>query len=174
MVESPDERESNPDKTKILSVKLNEGGVVRNETTDTLKIGATIYYKRKAGSFIYGRQNLFHGAFGIVPKQLNNYLSSADVPAFTFKSEINPKYFSRLVSHNCKSWEKLSNGSGSKRLKEDDFLGISICVPDLNTQNKIESRFEIIDFDLDKQEECLNCLIKLKNYLLSSLLRVSY
>ena len=49
--------------------------------------------------FIYGKQNFFNGAFGIVPKFLNNYYSSGDVPALNIDySKIDSKYFINYIS----------------------------------------------------------------------------
>ncbi|HHO41840.1 MAG TPA: restriction endonuclease subunit S, partial [Epsilonproteobacteria bacterium] len=68
-----------------LRVKLNVGGV---EKRPMLKdSGTTKYYVRKAGQFIYGRQNLFKGAFGVVPAELDNYESSIDLPTFDVSDE---------------------------------------------------------------------------------------
>ncbi len=55
------------DKNKLITVKLHLQGVLKNENTETLSIGATNYLVRKKGQFIYGKQNLFNGAFGIIP-----------------------------------------------------------------------------------------------------------
>src|SRR5699024_6396093 len=70
------EKEENPIKENLLTVKLHLKGIAVSENIATLKIGSTTYYKRKAGQFIYGKQNLFNGAFGIVPDYLDGYLSS--------------------------------------------------------------------------------------------------
>ena len=86
---------------KRLTVKLNLNGVYPRDTTTVERIGATRQYIRKAGQFIYGKQNLFKGAFGIIPDYLDGYLSSSDIPSFDFKENINPiwfyYYFSREI-----------------------------------------------------------------------------
>jgi len=71
----------NPDTDKRLRVRLNMLGVEKRPKTND-KEGATKYYKRKAGQFIYGKQNLHKGAFGIIPHELDGFESSLDIPAF--------------------------------------------------------------------------------------------
>jgi len=61
--------------------KLNIGGVIKRSVKEDTK-GATKYYIRHKGQFIYGKQNLFKGAFGVVPIELDGYESSSDIPAF--------------------------------------------------------------------------------------------
>lgn len=71
----------NIDKSRLLTVKLHLKGVSQNDNTNTLSLGATNYFIRKKGQFIYGKQNLFNGAFGIIPDEFDGFLSSGDVPA---------------------------------------------------------------------------------------------
>ena len=50
-----------PDTNKRLRVRLNMLGVQKRPDTND-KEGATKYYIRKTGQFIYGKQNLHKGA----------------------------------------------------------------------------------------------------------------
>ncbi|WP_157967292.1 restriction endonuclease subunit S [Candidatus Chryseobacterium massiliense] len=76
----------NIDKNKLLTVKLHLKGVLKNDNTDTLSFGATNYFIRKKGQFIYGKQNLFNGAFDIIPDEFDGFLSSGDVPTLEIKT----------------------------------------------------------------------------------------
>ena len=51
---------------KRITVRLNLKGVEKRPFEAGVE-GGTKYYIRKAGQFIYGKQNLFKGAFGINP-----------------------------------------------------------------------------------------------------------
>lgn len=94
------------DTQKRIRVKLNVGGVEKRPDTKE-KEGATKYYVRKAGQFIYGRQNLHKGAFGIVPNELDGYQSSADIPAFDVNEKCYPEwiyyFFLSRVIFTCNS-----------------------------------------------------------------------
>ena len=72
---------ANPNPDKRITVRLNVKGVEKRPFEAGVE-GGTKYYIRKAGQFIYGKQNLFKGAFGIVPTELDGFESSQDIPAF--------------------------------------------------------------------------------------------
>ena len=59
------------DSNDLMTLKLNLGGIDTGSNRETLKIGATTYYRRYAGQFIYGKQNFFNGSIAIIPKQLD-------------------------------------------------------------------------------------------------------
>ena len=130
-----------------LTVKLNLKGISVRESKTTEFEGATKQFIRKSGQFIYGKQNLHKGAFGIIPKELDGYLSSSDIPSFDFIGEINPKWFYYYFSRQSfyENLERLSTGTGSKRISPKDFLNIRIMIPDINEQNKIVSILNNID-----------------------------
>ena len=81
------------DKNKLLTVKLHLKGVIKNDSTESLSTEGTVYYVRQKGQFIYGKQNLFNGALGIIPNEYDGFLSSNDVPTLNINSDkINPFY----------------------------------------------------------------------------------
>lgn len=137
---------------KRLTIKLNLKGIYKRETKSNEKEGATKQYKRKAGQFIYGKQNLFKGAFGIIPPELDGFLSSKDLPSFDFKDNINSKWFYYYFSRSnfYKHLENLSNGTGSKRISPEEFLKIQINVPQsIEEQEKIASFLSFVDKKID-------------------------
>jgi len=70
------------DPKKRLTVRLHLKGVAAREYRGTEADGATTFYKRRAGQFIYGKQNVFKGSLGIVPPELDGFSSMQDIPAF--------------------------------------------------------------------------------------------
>jgi type I restriction enzyme S subunit len=148
------------DKTKILSVRLHLKGVVKNKSVDGLKLGATTYYIREAGQFIYGKQNLFNGALGIVPEELDGFLSSSDIPALNINTDkILPEFLMLYLSREkfYKYLEKHSSGSGSKRIGEKILLNIEINLPSRMQQEKI------IDLIRDKEKLIKTCESKISS-----------
>lgn len=140
------------DKSKILTVRLHLKGVFVNDRTESLKIGATRYIKRRKGQFIYGKQNLFNGAFGIVPKKLDGYVSSADIPTLDINTDvINRYYFYYYLSRTSyyKRLENISIGSGSKRIHENTLLKLKIKLPCIEEQTKIADFLSAIDRKID-------------------------
>ena len=86
------------DPSKRISVRLHCEGIEKRTERATDQTGATRYYKRLEGQFIYGKQNLHKGALGIVPNDLHGFCSSQDIPAFDFMPGIYPNWFLQLFS----------------------------------------------------------------------------
>lgn len=158
-----------PDPRKRIRVKLNLGGIEqRPELID--KEGATRYYIRKAGQFIYGKQNLHKGAFGIVPQELDNYESSSDIPAFDVNEICYPEWVFYFFKQNnfYLKLESLAQGVGSKRISTKQIYELKIALPDKDEQKKIlESIYE-----LEHQAEKLNSQIEYQLSLINKLKKV--
>ena len=157
---------------KRLTVKLNLKGVYKREIKPNEKEGATKQYKRKAGQFIYGKQNLFKGAFGIIPSELDGFLSSKDLPSFDFKDNINSKWFYYYFSRSnfYKHLENLSNGTGSKRISPEEFLKIQINVPQsIEEQEKIASFLSFVDKKIDLLDQEIELVEEYKKGLLQKM-----
>ena len=130
----------------LLTVKLNLGGVELGASRDTLSLGATVYYKRYAGQFIYGKQNFFNGSMGIIPQNLDGKGSSGDVPSFNI-SNIKANYLYTYVSRESYWRPKVAaaSGTGSKRIHEKTLLDFNIDVPSINEQKLISNTFDLIN-----------------------------
>ena len=130
----------------LLTVKLNLGGVELGASRDTLSLGSTVYYKRYAGQFIYGKQNFFNGSMGIIPKKLDGKGSSGDVPSFNI-SNIEANYLYAYVSRESYWRPKVAaaSGTGSKRIHEKTLLDFNIDAPSINEQKLISNTFDLIN-----------------------------
>ena len=151
------------EKDKLLTIKLHQKGISKNKKTDTLSMGAT-YYIRSKGQFIYGKQNLFNGAFGIIPDKFDKFLSSSDVPALNFKlSHVNPNYFLLFLGRESyyRGLEKFASGTGSKRIHEKILLGFKASFPSLKEQTKIANFLSAIDKKIEVTKKQLE---KTKTY----------
>ncbi|OVE55499.1 hypothetical protein B0E34_14790 [Chryseobacterium mucoviscidosis] len=160
------------DKEKLLTVKLHLKGVHKNENSDSLSLGATNYFIRKKGQFIYGKQNLFNGAFAIIPDKYDGFLSSADVPALDINEDIvNAKYLFYFFSRESfyKKLEDIASGSGSKRIHENTLLNLKITIPSLAIQNKVAIFLSKLDEKINLENELLTQYENQKKYLLQNL-----
>lgn len=161
----------NPNPNNRIRVKLNVLGVEKRPVTKDKK-GATRYYIRKAGQFIYGKQNLHKGAFGIVPEELDGYESSSDIPTFDIDESCYSKwifYFFRKNNFYLKL-EDLAIGIGSKRIHPKQIFDLEIYLPSKEEQRKIldviesaEANNQLLLNELQRQEENL---IKLRQSIL--------
>lgn len=160
------------DVTKRITVKLNLRGIENRDVKGSELDGATAYFTRKAGQFIYGKQNLHKGAFGIIPPHLDGFDSSQDIPAFDFIGTTNPKYFLYYMSQEgwYEALENISTGTGSKRIHPDKLCRLSFDIPSLEEQNAIVALLEIASSELKLYEQQLASLQQQKKGLMQKLL----
>lgn len=154
----------NPDTDKRLRVRLNMLGVEKRPKTND-KEGATKYYIRKAGQFIYGKQNLHKGAFGIIPDELDGFESSSDIPAFDVNESCCPEwiyYFFKKGNFYAKL-EGMAKGVGSKRIQPTQIFNLDIYLPSREEQKKIleeifklEIKYNDILTEIDNQKNWLS------------------
>ena len=133
-----------PDPDRRIRVKLNVKGVEKRPLIKSIK-GATKYFIRKKGQFIYGKQNLFKGAFGIVPEELDGFESTSDIPAFDVDNSCNPEWIYYCLKHNnfFESLVKYATGTGSRRIHPKKLFKEEIPLPSRDIQDKIIIRFKL-------------------------------
>ncbi|NIK72983.1 type I restriction enzyme S subunit [Thermonema lapsum] len=170
LVESRIRSEEN-DPRKRITVRLNQKGVQKREYRGTEAEDATIFFKRRKGQFIYGKQNLHKGAFGIIPDELDGFESSQDIPAFDFNSGYDPYYFVYYLGQEkiYTNLEKLSTGTGSKRIHPKEFLQVEFLFPSLPEQQKIAACLSSLDEVIAGEREKLALLQQHKKGLLQQL-----
>ncbi|MDY3705839.1 restriction endonuclease subunit S [Vagococcus lutrae] len=159
------------DSNDLMTLKLNLGGIDTGSNRETLKIGATTYYRRYAGQFIYGKQNFFNGSIAIIPKQLDGKATSGDVPSLDI-NYIDTNYFYYFVSRESywKSKESMSSGTGSKRIHEKTLLNFGINVPTKSEeQQKIGSFFKQLDDTIALHQRQLEVLKNMKTSFLQKM-----
>jgi type I restriction enzyme S subunit len=132
-----------PNADNRIRVKLNVLGIEKRPITKDQK-GATKYYTRKAGQFIYGKQNLHKGAFGIIPELLDGYESSSDIPAFDIDDSCYPEwifYFFKKGNFYLKL-ESFAKGVGSKRIHPKQIYELDIYLPTKEEQREVLNEIE--------------------------------
>ncbi len=149
------------DASHRITVRLNCKGVEKRGLKAE-KEGATKYYTRYAGQFIYGKQNIHKGAFGIIPSELDGYTSSADLPAFDIdESKCVPEWIplSLKVDERYKTLQKEVKGVGSQRLAVNVFLNVEIPLPEVSIQREILAKvgkkitsIALLDDEIEKQK----------------------
>lgn len=136
-----------PDVTyKQVTARLwGKGLVLRGEVAGS-EIAASRQLRTRSGQFLVSRIDARHGAFGIVPEDLDGALVSNDFPCFDIDSDlVIPHYFewysrTQTFIDLCR---RSSEGSTNRvRLKEDDFLQMKIEVPPLDEQRRIVARLD--------------------------------
>jgi len=147
-------------KDDLMTLKLNLGGLESGSNRETLELGSTTYYKRKAGQFIYGKQNFFNGSMAIIPIDLDGKATSGDVPSLEVVG-ISSEYLYFYVSRRdyWKSKEAKASGTGSKRIHEKTLQDFDIKVPSTeDEQQKIGSFFKQLDENIALHQRKLDLL----------------
>jgi type I restriction enzyme S subunit len=145
LAESKDEV-ATPDPKKRIRVRLNVQGVERRPETNDVE-GATKYFIRRRGQFIYGKQNLFKGAFGVIPLELDGFESSSDLPAFDVDESCNPEWIYYYLRHG-KFYEELvtlAAGTGSRRVQPKKLYDLTIPLPERKVQDALICSFKAFE-----------------------------
>lgn len=161
-----------PDSARRITVKLNVKGVEKRPDGNTIE-GGTRYYVRRKGQFIYGKQNLHKGAFGVVPDELDGFESSMDIPAFDVSDDCLPEWvFYFLKQGNFYlGLEDLAKGTGSKRIHPESLYSVKMPLPSIDEQHEILKRIEISGSKLDQVDAYINRQLSTLADLRQSILR---
>lgn len=130
---------------KKLTVKLWGKGVV--EKNDFGGSEHTQYFVRREGQFIYSKLDFLNSAFGVIPKNLDKYESTADLPAFDLNG-MNPyfMYFTAIQEGFYLKYGSIADGSRkAKRIHANTFLEMPVKVPTLDEQNMIVAYLHSLD-----------------------------
>lgn len=160
------------DPNRRITVKLNLNGVEKRDLKREEKEQATIYYKRRAGQFIYGKQNLHKGAMGIIPNELDGFASSQDIPTFDFTDQAHPDWFLAYMSqeHFFTDLEKIATGTGSKRIHPQNLYKVKIHYPSLDEQRAITEVLNAVDEEIRLAKAEMEALKQQKRGLMQQLL----
>jgi type I restriction enzyme S subunit len=157
---------TNSDANSRIRVLLNANGVIKRPLTKETE-GATKYFERKAGQFIYGKQNLHKGAFGIIPEELDGFSSSSDLPSFDVSDKCDPQWINYFLRQGdfYLSLIDIAKGAATKRIQPKALFEVKIPLPELAVQKKIirqfiaqEEKTKIIESEIQTQKQLLSQL----------------
>lgn len=148
--------EPQPDvRYKQITARLWGKGLTLRAEVAGAEIAAKRQIRARAGQFLLSRIDARHGAYGIVPAELDGALVSNDFPCFDIDATIvNPSYFwwySRTDAF-IDLCRRSSEGSTNRvRLKEDEFLAMPIVLPPLDEQQRIADRLDHVAALIDQR-----------------------
>ena len=133
----------NPSASKRIRVLLNAKGVVQRPVQKETQ-GATKYFIRSKGQFIYGKQNIHKGAFGIIPYELDGFESTSDLPAFDVDNRCHPLWLEYYFKQGnfFLSLENIARGAATKRVQPKELLTLEIPLPSIEEQKAIISHIK--------------------------------
>ena len=157
------------DRAKKITVKLWGKGVV--EKNDFGGSEHTQYYIRKSGQFIYSKLDFLNAAFGVIPENLDEYESTADLPAFDLLN-MNPYFLLyRVIQEDfyLKNGTIADGSRKAKRIHVDTFLKMSLNVPSLIEQERIKDCLITVDNLITLHQRKLDHLKEIKKGLLQKM-----
>lgn len=131
---------------KQITARLwGKGLTLRGEVLGSA-IAAPRQYCAKVGQFLLSRIDARHGAYGIVPEELDGALVSNDFPCFDIDaSKVIPHYFEwySRTPEFIDLCRRSSEGSTNRvRMKEDKFLKMMVPLPSLDEQQRIVEKLD--------------------------------
>ena len=144
---------------KQITARLWGKGLTLRAEVPGSSIAAARQCRAKAGQFLVSRIDARHGAFGIVPDDLDGALVSNDFPCFDIDaSRVLPHFFewySRTPDF-IDLCRRASEGSTNRvRMKEDQFLNMSVPLPSLEEQRRIVDRLDRVAALVDERRNAI-------------------
>ncbi|KGB82804.1 hypothetical protein JT55_06040 [Rhodovulum sp. NI22] len=131
---------------KQITARLwGKGLTLRGEVPGSA-IAAARQYCAKAGQFLISRIDARHGAFGIVPEELDGALVSNDFPCFNIDASTVLPHFFEWYSRTPEFIDlcrRASEGSTNRvRMKEAKFLKMTVPLPSIDEQRRIVEKLD--------------------------------
>jgi type I restriction enzyme S subunit len=138
---------------KLVTIKMNHNGVTLREIKRGFEIKSNMYLV-KEGDFILSGIDARNGAFGIIPKELDNAIVTNDFWYFEIDEDIILKEL--FLELTATSWfdeicKRGSDGTTQRiRLQKDKFFNQTILLPEKEEQREILDK--VINLKLKQNE----------------------
>jgi type I restriction enzyme S subunit len=127
-----------------ITVRLWGKGVVPRGEVTGMELASSRRFRVSAGQFILSRIDARHGAFGLVPEELDGAIATNDFPSFKIDEKRLAQGFLGWLSraHNfIELCRVASEGTTNRvRLKEERFLRMPISLPEKVEQDRIVAK----------------------------------
>ena len=129
-----------------VTVKLYGKGVLLRDrvTIDDLK--GDKWFQVKAGDLIFSKIDARHGAFGLVPEDLDDAIVTSEFPPFRIKDgECSPSLLSAFLTskHFYGQIEaKVSGASGRRRFEPEELLNMEVPLLPMHEQEELVTEYE--------------------------------
>lgn len=159
---------------KQVTLKTKGGGAVLRDIKNGKDIGTKKQFVVSEGQFIMSKIDARNGAFGVVPKELDGAIVTADFPVFDVEADIiNPEYFALISSTNvfARFAQSCSRGTTNRqRIDINLFLSQQIPTPTLNEQQALVNAYkEKIQLSQELERQASQKEKEIEEYLLSEL-----
>jgi len=156
---------------KKITVKLWGNGVFEKNEAAQGSVN-TQYFRRRAGQFIYSKLDFLNQAFGIVPKHLEGFESTVDLPCFDISESMDPVFLLEYVKRK-EFYERVGEAADgsrrAKRIQVDTFLECVVALPSPAEQQKIAECLISVDGVIAAQARKMDALKTHKKGLMQQL-----
>jgi type I restriction enzyme, S subunit len=147
---------------KQITVRLWGKGLTLRGSCDGAEIAAESQVQVRAGNFLISKIDARHGAFGLVPHELDGAVVSNDFPCFDVNSSRVDARFLNWFSKTDKFvslCRQSSVGSTNRvRLKESRFLNLEIPLPPISQQINIARQLDDVESKLNARQAALRTI----------------
>lgn len=144
---------------KQITARLWGKGLTLRGEVPGAAIAAPRQFCAKAGQFLISRIDARHGAFGIVPVELDGALVSNDFPCFDIDDSIVLPHYFEWYSRTPEFVDlcrRASAGSTNRvRMKEEKFLQMIVPLPSLEEQRRIVHRLDAVAALVDERRRAI-------------------
>ncbi|MEJ1388541.1 MAG: restriction endonuclease subunit S [Candidatus Sedimenticola sp. (ex Thyasira tokunagai)] len=148
---------------KEVTVRLWGRGVTLRGIKQGSEIGSSRRLQVASGQFIVSRIDARHGAFGLIPEELDGAVVTNDFPVFTPTiGRLNVDFLGWLSKTHgfVDACKKASEGTTNRvRLKEDRFADIEIELPPLDEQRRIVTKIESLAAKIDEAKQLRQAIL---------------
>ena len=132
---------------KQITIQMWNKGIVLRENQYGMDIGTKKQFLVKKNQFLISKIDARNGAYGIVPRELDNAIITGNFWAFEINTdEILPEYITYLMRHNffTHMCEICSYGSTNRwYLDENAFNNFLVPIPKIDEQREILARITL-------------------------------
>lgn len=129
---------------KQVTVRLWGRGVCKRNEIKGSKIKSGNRFVVSENQFIISKIDARHGAYGLVPKEIEGAIVTSDFPTYNLDlTKVLPQYFKWVFSQKefIEKCRNASSGTTNRiRLKESKFLNLEIPLPSIIQQNQIVTK----------------------------------
>lgn len=159
---------------KQVTLKTNGGGAVLRDIKSGRDIGTKKQYVVTEGQFIMSKIDARNGAFGVITKELDGAIVTADFPVFNVNTNrVLPQYLFLLSSSKrfAQFAQSCSRGTTNRqRIDVGLFLSQQIPLPPLSEQHRLFNEFETnMQHAADNERQASEIERGIDNYLLDTL-----
>lgn len=159
---------------KRVTIKINNGGVFLRDVEKGKNIGTKKQFLISTGQFLLSKIDARNGAFGVVPKEVDNAIITGNFWTFDVDyKKINPHFLALMTTtpEFIRFCQNASNGTTNRHyLQESLFLDQRIPLPSLKDQERILAAYnEKIAIAETQEREAKIIDNEIENYLFDQL-----